>query len=263
MSTFSVEPNERVTFRVRYEDEHLLVVEKPSRLVSQPGKGHEQDSLLNGLFARHGRALQQLGSARDFGLLHRLDRETSGLLIVALTSQAHAGLSEAFRAREIRKYYWAVTRKAPTQPQGVIRMSIAERTRRTGRYKSIKTAAIATDGKPAVTAYRVIEANGMAALLECRAVTGRLHQVRVHLNAIGCPILGDRLYAKPAVADASPRLALHAHRLAFDHPVTGEAVDVQTSWPRDLRALLRRLELARPDLDHDEPNREDQPSSSA
>jgi 23S rRNA pseudouridine1911/1915/1917 synthase len=114
--------------------------------------------------------------------------------------------------------------------------------------KAKKLAFISPKGKPAITAYRVIAARPAATLLECRAVTGRLHQLRVHLEAIGCPILGDELYARPAVKAAAPRLALHAHRVACDHPITGELLDVGSAWPSDLRGLLRRHKLPRPDI---------------
>lgn len=240
----SIPPNERVTFKVRHEDEDVVVVDKPARLVTQPGKGHERDSLLNGLFAKYGPQLQNLGRARDFGLLHRLDRQTSGLLIVALRPRAYDALRVAFATRKVRKYYWAVTAKTPRSGSGVIRKPILEET------DDKKLARIAPGGKPAVTAYRVVSRSSVggieAAVVECRPVTGRLHQVRVHMDAIGCTILGDELYASKAVKAAAPRLALHAHRVAFAHPVTGETIDVRSPWPAELRKLLSRLSLPFP-----------------
>jgi RluA family pseudouridine synthase len=212
--------------------------------VTQPGKGHERDSLLNGLFARYGAQLQNLGRARDFGLLHRLDRQTSGLLIVALRPRAYDALREAFATRTVRKYYWAVTAKTPRKESGVIRKPILEET------DEKKLARIAPAGKPAVTAYRVVSRSTVrgieAAVVECRPVTGRLHQVRVHLDAIGCTILGDELYGSKAVKAAAPRLALHAHRVAFTHPLTGAKIDVRSPWPLELRRLLNRLSLPAP-----------------
>lgn len=239
----SVTPNDRITFKVRYEDDHLLVVDKPARVPVQPGKGHEHDTLLNGLFARYGPRLQQLGRSRDFGLVHRLDRLTSGLLIVALSKDAYDGLRRAFERREVRKFYWAVTSRAPHKPSGTIRRPILE------QADEMKTARIAASGKPSLTAYRVLQATEGAALLECRPVTGRLHQLRVHLDSIGCTILGDGLYGPRRLARGVPRLALHSHRLAFAHPVTGEPVDVRSPWPRDLVSLLVRLGLERPSAD--------------
>lgn len=241
--SLSVEPNPRVTFAVHHEDADLAVVEKPARVPTQPGKGHQTDTLLNGLFARWGNQLQNLGKARDFGLLHRLDRETSGLLVVALRPAAYDRLRDDFAARKVRKFYWAVCAKPPREPTGVIRMPIIETP---GAGTAMKLARVTRKGagKPAVTAYRVLDANEHAALIEARPVTGRLHQVRVHLEAIGCPILGDTVYGPRRVHGASPRLALHAHRLALTHPTTGEEIDVRTDWPKDLRRLLKQLRLS-------------------
>jgi len=242
----SVEPNEHLTYGVAYEDDALLVVEKPARRATQPGKGHLTDTLLNALFARHGAQLQNLGAARDYGLLHRLDREASGLLIVALQADAYDGLRAQFEQRKVGKFYWAITRRAPNQPEGVINRPVAEVTAR------MKTAKLSPTGKPALTAYRVLQVGTVGvrppALVECRPVTGRLHQVRIHLDSIGCPILGDDLYGPQSVRAASPRLALHAHRLIFRHPTTGETVDVKSPWPKDLNPVLKRFGLRRPDL---------------
>lgn len=242
----SVEPNPRVTFKIRHEGDGFLVVEKPSRVVTQPGVGHEHDTLLNGLFALHGNELQRLGASRGFGLLHRLDKETSGLVIVALRIDAYDHLRAQFEARSLRKYYWAVVRGTPKREQGVMRLSIEEVTKRASRYTSTKTSRISKVGKPALTAWRVLASSVSASLVEARPVTGRLHQVRVHMEAMGCPILGDDTYAPKAVAAASPRLALHAHRLVFAAP-SGAVVDVSSTWPRDLRGVLTRCELPRPD----------------
>lgn len=242
-----IQPNERVTFAVRHADDDLLVVEKPPRVVTQPGVGHEHDTLLNGLFAQYGDRLQQLGVARDFGLVHRLDRETSGLLVVALTPKGYDGMRALFERREVSKYYWAICHKAPRDAQGVIKKPIAEEVRRKDRYTSIKYAKISAQGKPAVTAYRVLADSGLGALIEARPVTGRLHQVRVHLDLIGSAVLGDPQYGPNLVRKASPRLALHAHRLVFDHPITGDRMDIAARFPRDLRGVLKKLRLPGPE----------------
>jgi 23S rRNA pseudouridine1911/1915/1917 synthase len=247
MATYSVEPNPKVTCRIRYEDETVLVVEKPARIVTQPGLGHDRSSLLNGLFARYGNRLQNLGAARDFGLLHRLDRETSGVLIVALEASAYDRLREDFELRRIRKYYWAIVKKAPDPASGVVRTALAEvKAVDRASDRPIKLARISRGGKPAVTAYRTLSASELGALVECRPMTGRLHQVRVHMASIGSAVLGDDFYASGGVAEASPRLALHAHRVAFAHPKTGALVDVATEMPKDLRGVLTRLRLAMP-----------------
>lgn len=249
MQAPSIEPNPRVTYKLRFRDEHMLVLEKPAGVVTQPGVGHQHDTLLNGLFHEFGPQLQQLGQARDFGLVHRLDKETSGLLAVALTAPAYDALREQFAARGVRKFYWAVCGKAPKEPEGVIRKPIEEETRRTSRYTSVKIARLTPAGKPAVTAYRVLDATPLGALIEARPVTGRLHQVRVHLASIGAAIFADEVYARKTLQGAAHRLALHAHRLVVEHPVSGEEIDVRTPWPRDLRALLKRLGLKRPDVE--------------
>lgn len=241
MATLSVTPNPNVTYALAYEDEHILVVAKPPRVPTQPGEGHATDTLLNALFATHAQRLQALGKARDFGLLHRLDKDASGLLVIALSKPSYDGLREAFGRHEVRKYYWVLTSRAPAKPVGVIRRPIVEEIK--GGYKRARVAA---SGKPAVTAYRVVAQSPRGALLECRTVTGRLHQIRVHLASIGCGVLGDGEYAPKSVGAASPRLALHAHRIVLTHPITGQRIDVQTKWPRDLGPILRRLGLPRP-----------------
>lgn len=247
MPALTIQPNDRVTYAIAHQDEHVLIIEKPARLVTTPGKAHEADSLLNGLFARFGTRLQSLGAKRDYGLLHRLDKDTSGLVVVALTAPAYDRLREAFEGREVGKYYWAATRAAPARPTGVIKRPIAEQTVRLDRYRTVKVARISGAGKPAATAYRVLRTSPMGALVEARAITGRLHQVRVHLDSVGATVLGDDTYGPEAVRKAAPRLALHAHRVTLDHPVTGDRLDVRTRWPRDLRSLLSRLALSRPD----------------
>lgn len=240
MANFSVEPNELVRYKVRFSDEHLLVVEKPAHVVSVPGAGHERGSLLNGLFVEHGKQLQNLGKDRDFGMLHRLDRETSGLLIVALRGGAYDKLREMFEARAIRKFYLAVVAGVPRQNSGVIRRPIAE-VREVRNRHEMKIAKISGAGKPATTAYRVLDSVAAASFLECRAVTGRLHQLRVHLESIRCPIFGDDLYAPPVIASGAARLALHAHRIAFSHPVTGAPIDIRSPAPGDLKRLVIKL----------------------
>jgi 23S rRNA pseudouridine1911/1915/1917 synthase len=248
----SIEPNDQITYGTAYADDDLVIVEKPSRVPTQPGKGHQTDTLLNGLFARYGNQLQNMGKARDFGLLHRLDKDASGLLVVGLKPAAYDTLREAFMKHLIRKFYWAICANAPKEPRGVIRMPIVETDG--GRDNSSRqklahvgrAAAGAAGGKPAVTAYRVLAQSPMGCLIEARPVTGRLHQIRVHLEAIGCPILGDKFYGPRRVQGASPRLALHAHRLSFIHPRTGEPVDARTDWPKDLKRVLRNIGITPP-----------------
>lgn len=257
MPSLSIQPNADIAFKTRYEDEHIVIVEKPARLVTQPGLAHQDDTLLNGLFSKWGNRLQKLGKERDYGLLHRLDRETSGLLVVALSISAYDGLRAMFESRRIRKFYLALVRDPPNQPRGVIDRPIAEyqgqaRGNASGRVGKKKLARVSSSGKEAITAYRVVSRSNLGAMLECRAVTGKLHQIRVHLASIGSPILGDGLYGTEAVKHAAPRLALHAHRLAFDHPVTGSNLDVRSPLPRDMKGVLVRLKLEGPDQTKDD-----------
>ena len=240
---FTIEPNERVTFGVAHEDADFVVVEKPARVPTLPGKGHSDDTLLNGLFARFGAKLQNMGKSRDFGLLHRLDRDTSGLLMVALKPSAYDALREQFHARTIRKFYWAICSGTPSTESGVIKMGLTETDGGHEKTNRQKLAHISRTGKPAVTAYRVIDKSVHGCLIEARPITGRLHQVRVHLEAIGCPILGDAFYGPKRTRGAAARLMLHSHRLVFNHPRTGEVLDVKTDWPRDMKRMLRELGL--------------------
>ncbi|MCC7388831.1 MAG: RluA family pseudouridine synthase [Phycisphaerales bacterium] len=240
-------PNERVTFRVAYADEHLLVVNKRARLVTAPGVGHEGDTLLNGLIAVYTKQLSALGDKRDWGLVHRLDRGTSGLLLVALTADAYDGLRTKFETRDIRKFYWAVCRSTPNKPAGVIKRPIIEEVKRASKYTQTKTSRIGNSGKPAITAYRVLQSSPGGSLIEARPITGRLHQVRVHLDSIGATVLGDDVYGPELARAAAPRLALHAHRLALEHPITGELLDIHSVFPRDLRPMLKRMRLDLPD----------------
>ena len=254
--TLSIEPNERVSFGIRYEDDHLAVIEKPAGLVTVPGKGHEYDTLQNGLFAKYGHTLQNIGADRDFGLLQRLDRHASGVILLALTPKAWEAMRDSFRQKEVRKFYWAISRSTPNQPKGVIRRPIEEKLAKRddvwendskrSKFDKVKLGKISSRGKPAITAYRVLQHSGAGAFLECRAVTGRLHQVRVHLDSIGCSILGDRFYGPRAARTAAPRLMLHAHRIAMPHPVTGEPIDIHSKCPKDMGRVLRQLGMTKP-----------------
>lgn len=254
--TLSIEPNERVSFSIHYEDEHLAIIEKPAGLVTVPGKGHEYDTLQNGLFAKYGHTLQNIGADRDYGLLQRLDRHASGVILLALSPKSWEAMRDSFRQKTVRKFYWAICRSTPNQPKGVIRRSIEEKKAKRddvwennvkrSKFDKVKLGKITSRGKPAITAYRVLQHSAAGSLLECRAVTGRLHQVRVHLDSIGCSILGDRFYGPRASRSAAPRLMLHAHRIALPHPVTGEPIDIHSKCPKDLGRVLRQLGMTKP-----------------
>jgi 23S rRNA pseudouridine1911/1915/1917 synthase len=236
----SVRPNDDVPFEVRLADSEFLVVEKPAGVVTQPGKKHQYDSLLNGLFCDYGNALQNLGEAREWGLLHRLDKDTSGLVIVALRIRAYERLLQQFKDRLVKKTYWTIVSGTPQPAQGVIQKPIAE------VVGKIKRAILKRDGQQAITAYRILQSAEDVSLVEAAPKTGRLHQIRVHLASLGCPVLGDELYGGKTPRPAVPRLCLHAAALSFLHPATGHRVRVNSPWPSDLARTLKRLGLREP-----------------
>lgn len=241
----SVHPNPHVSLALAYEDPAFVVVDKPAGVVTQPGEKHDRDTLLNGLFASHGKALQNIGKARDFGLVHRLDRPTSGLVIVALEQAAYDHLRAQFAGRTIEKTYLALVHGAPRPPSGTEQTPIRE-VRRGGR----KVAAL--DGgrgaQPAVTRYETLVRGPVASLLACRPATGRLHQIRVHLAHRGCPVVGDGEYGRREAVDRSlgQRIGLHAAELRLVHPTTGQRLTVRAPLPADLLAACERLGVVCP-----------------
>ncbi len=240
MQQRSVSSNDRVPYQEVFSDHCVLVVDKPAGVATQPGKGRRGDTLLNGLFSRHGAALQNVGAQRDWGLVHRLDKGTSGLLVVALKPWAYDQLRKAFEARAVEKRYQAAVWGRPSEEAGVIRLSLAESADpRTGKKISV----VSREGKPAITAYRVICGNQRASFLECRIGTGRLHQIRSHLAALGHPVLGDEIYAKGEAREVAPRLMLHAGYIGLAHPESGEPLEFRSKLPEDLLVVLRRLRL--------------------
>jgi 23S rRNA pseudouridine1911/1915/1917 synthase len=224
----AIEPEE-VPFRVAYEDEHLLVVDKPAGVVVHPGAGHASGTLVHGL------AGQAAGGEEDRpGIVHRLDRDTSGLLVVARTDEAHKRLQELIREREVERSYVALVRGRPRSWRGRIDAPIG-RDRDEPTRRSLDTDA----PREAVTHFEVAELLGGHALLNVRLETGRTHQIRVHLAAIDLPVVGDPVYGVPA--PALGRQFLHANRLAFTHPFTGERVEVESPLPDDLADHLEGL----------------------
>lgn len=237
----SIRPNSSVPYNVRFADDALIVVEKPAGVVTQPGKGHAHDSLLNGLFAEYGPLLQNLGESRDWGLLHRLDRDTSGLLLVALRKSAFDHLLDQFKRRLVKKIYWALVAGSPSPEQGVIQKPIAE------VVGVRKRAVLSRDGQSAITAYRVLQKANDVSLIEARPKTGRLHQIRVHMESMGCPVLGDETYKGKKPMPKVPRLCLHAAGLSFLHPVDGRRLTMQSEWPADLAPTLKRFGFTTPE----------------
>lgn len=239
----SVEPNPRLDLDHAYADDHFMVIDKPAGVVTQPGQKHSRDTLLNAAFATHGKALQNIGKARDYGLVHRLDRPTSGLVVVALTQEAYDHLRAQFAERTVAKTYLAWVHGSPTPPEGAVRAAIREERRR-GR----KTAVLGRGrgAKPAETRYRTVARSRGVALVECHPQTGRLHQIRVHLAQRGSPVIGDREYGRRDDRDLGRRIGLHAARLELIHPATGARLTISSPVPADLRAFGERHGLALP-----------------
>jgi 23S rRNA pseudouridine1911/1915/1917 synthase len=237
---------------IRFEDEHLIVLDKPAGLVVHPAPGNADGTLVNALLAHCGMSLTGIGGVRRPGIVHRLDKDTSGLLVVAKTEPAHRALSRDFAGRRIERAYSAFVRGVPVPATGEISGNIGRSPR------NRKKMAVVADGrgKAAVTRYRVERRFAdHAALIECRLLTGRTHQIRVHLAHAGHPLIGDPVYgtragravtrlgpAGAAIA-AFPRQALHARLLGFSHPATGERLTFESPLPADLFGLKRNLEL--------------------
>lgn len=222
---------------VRFEDDHLAVVAKPAGLVVHPGAGTRGPTLVDALLAQ-GMDLAVGADPDRPGIVHRLDRGTSGLLVVAKTPAAHSGLVAGLRRHEVEREYWALCEGVPAAPSATIDAPIARDPRTRTRFTT------APEGRPATTHYDVAAAYGQAAELRVRLETGRTHQVRVHLAAIGHPLCGDAAYgAAPARARALglDRPALHARRLAFAHPLTGRRIEVREPLPADLEGARTRL----------------------
>lgn len=231
----AAETGEQAAFGVVYEDEHLLVVDKPAGVVVHPARGHWTGTLAQALAAWGAAG----GEADRPGIVHRLDRDTSGLLVVARSEAVHRALKEAIQRRDVTREYLALVEGRPTARTGTIDAPL-------GRDRRVRTRMSSDTDVPrdAVTHFEIAEALPAATLLRIRLETGRTHQIRAHLQAIGHPVLGDPDYgAGPALG--LERQFLHAARLAFDHPVGGERVDVASPLPDDLGAALSRARTAR------------------
>jgi 23S rRNA pseudouridine1911/1915/1917 synthase len=220
-------------FAVPYQDEHLLVVDKPAGVVVHPARGHASGTLAQALAGVAGG-----GEEGRAGIVHRLDRDTSGLLVVARTPEAHRRLKAALQAREITREYLALVEGRPPARRGTIDAAIG-RDRRVRTRMSTDT----DDPREAVTHFEIERALPATTLLRVRLETGRTHQIRAHLLAIGHPVLGDPEYGTPGLLGLE-RQFLHAVRLVFAHPFTGETVEVVSELPADLRAALERAERA-------------------
>lgn len=254
---------EDIPLDVLYEDDDVIVLNKPAGLVVHPGAGNWTGTLVNALIHHCGDTLSGIGGVKRPGIVHRLDKETSGVMVVAKNDNAHRHLSDQFadhgRTGPLERAYVALVWDRPRNLKGTINAPIGRAT--SDRTRQAVKKADSFDAKEAITHYEVIErfqekddATAIASLVECRLETGRTHQIRVHMSHLGHPLVGDPEYSgsyrtksnrldpeTKAVVDAFPRQALHAFLLCFEHPTTGEIMEFETDLPDDMQALIEAL----------------------
>lgn len=249
---YRVEVGERVTVRVPprgdpttirpqpihieilYEDAHLIGVNKPAGMVVHPAPGHPDGTLVNALLA-HNPGIAEIGPPDRPGIVHRLDMETSGVLVVAKRVDVLEALQEQFRSREVDKTYLALVHGRLQPPEGIIEVPIGRHPRDRQRM------APRTEGKYARTRFRAVEFIGSYTLVEAHPYTGRTHQIRVHLSWLGHPVVGDDVYGRPSDSLLEDRHFLHARELSLTHPASGDKLDLQAPLPSELITLLERL----------------------
>jgi 23S rRNA pseudouridine1911/1915/1917 synthase len=244
-TTASAQPQD-ITLAVAYEDDHLIVVDKPAGLVVHPAAGNLDGTLVNALLHHCAGQLSGIGGVARPGIVHRIDKDTSGLIVAAKSDLAHEGLARQFAAHSVDRRYSAIVAGHPLPQNGTVVGNIGRSTRDRKKMALVNDA----HGKHAVTHFRTIERLSGATLVECRLETGRTHQVRVHMAHIGHPLLGDPAYSrgKSVHRDTLNRLdfrrqALHAADLGFIHPVTGAQIALTSALPRDMQELLSRLRV--------------------
>jgi 23S rRNA pseudouridine1911/1915/1917 synthase len=223
---------EPIPLEILFEDDDLIVINKPAGLTVHPGAGQREHTVVNALLS-HCATLSGIGGKERPGIVHRLDKETSGCLVVAKNDMAHRELSKQFAARTVEKIYLALVAGKLRKPAGLIEEKIGRHPvhRRRMRVTSLR-------GRTATTEYRVIRSSNQASLIECRLHSGRTHQVRVHLHHLGHPVLGDKIYA-PRFAKNFPRQMLHAWKLGFHHPGTGDWKIFEAPLPADFATAIK------------------------
>lgn len=230
---------EDIALDIRYEDEGLMVLNKPAGLVIHPAPGHSEGTLVNALL-HHCPDLHATEANVRPGIVHRLDRDTSGVMMAAKTEEMTRQLIEIFKERSITKEYLALVRGVPDEQEGSVQTEIGRDPRNRKRMSTQPD-----HGKPALTHYRVEESHEETALVRCRIETGRTHQIRVHMAHIGTPVLGDALYGgtrRPLSGVEGPsRQMLHAARLAFKHPLSGDSLDLSVELPDDIVRVMNEL----------------------
>jgi 23S rRNA pseudouridine1911/1915/1917 synthase len=223
---------ERIPLEILFEDNDLIVINKPAGLVVHPGAGHREHTLVNALL-NHCSTLSGIGGKERPGIVHRIDKETSGCLVIAKNDAAHRGLSRQFADRTVEKTYLAIVYGKLSKTAGVIEEKI-------GRHPIDRQRMSATSvrGRAARTEYRVVRSSERASLVECRLHSGRTHQIRVHLHHLGHPVLGDKVYGTRLAKDF-PRQMLHAWKLGFRHPRTEEWKSFEAPLPDDFAAAIK------------------------
>lgn len=234
-----------IPLTIVHEDDHLLVVDKPAGLVVHPAAGNYDGTIVNALLHHCAGRLSGIGGVARPGIVHRIDKDTSGLLVVAKTDKAHEGLAAQFARHDVDRRYTAVVGGVPVPPAGRIEGALARSTANRQKMAIVKDGR----GKHAITHFRTVAAFDGAAQVECRLETGRTHQIRVHMASIGHALLGDAVYGRtpgklaPLLKDlAFERQALHAATLGFVHPVTQEKLCFESPLPADMVALIGRLD---------------------
>ena len=233
-----------IPLRIVFEDEHLLVVDKPAGLVVHPAAGNPDGTLVNALLHHCGGSLSGIGGVARPGIVHRIDKDTSGLLVVAKTDVAHEGLAKQFAAHSIERRYLAIVSGVPKIAEGTVDAPLARSSTNRKKISIVE----GSRGKRAVTHWRRVEILRDAALVECRLETGRTHQVRVHMASIGHPLLGDPVYGRFRKNSSEllkklsfHRQALHAAELGFIHPVTKHRLSFASGMPADMQELFTAL----------------------
>jgi 23S rRNA pseudouridine1911/1915/1917 synthase len=227
---------EAIPLTILYEDDDLIVINKASGMTVHPGAGHREHTLVSALL-HHCSTLSGIGGKERPGIVHRLDKETSGCLVAAKNDVAHRELSEQFAARTVEKIYLALVAGKLRKETGIIENKI-------GRHPvhRQRMSVSSPRGRSAITEYRVLRSNEQASLVECKLHTGRTHQIRVHLHHLGHPVLGDKIYG-PRVAKDFSRQMLHAWKLGFHHPRTGEWKQLEAALPDDFQRAIAASDL--------------------